>query len=166
MAIEWTPAGYVGVAFALYAAVHIGLALGMGRIRRDLVRHGEELLADPSVSREEKARVNRLLDNCFSFKVCILIPIAVISILLDEILGNNQKQSENFEKTDPRMHSLYWRYFSSVLAANPVFGLFAVLFVVFGALIIFTLSKANGSKKDRVANAFEQPMWKATAAVQ
>jgi hypothetical protein len=144
---------------AIYGVILVGLAVLVRPLRYQIVDIGEAILADPNVREAGRERVNRLLDTCMSFRVGLLIPVAAIGVIIDDILRRDQPQTPL--QTDYRFHELLWRYFVSILAANPVMALVTVPLI-----IVCSIAHQLLRGDDGLRGAVEEPVIRASGAVR
>ena len=162
MLAEWSPAMCVAAAFAVYACIHVGAALALRGTRLEMVRIAESILCDPNVSDRDKDRIDHLLDTSMSFKVVALIPIAVVAVIIDCILGRVESEPAN---DDPRFIKVSLRYFVSVVGSNPLLGVIAVAFILVGGIAVLICARDDEARREHLASWIEAPAFRASAAV-
>lgn len=140
-----------------YALSLVALAYLVQPLRRQLVLIGEQIITDPGCTTGDRERANRMMDNCMSFKVGLVLPFAAIAVMLDVFLKKDGGDSH--EPADPRLHQMMIPYFASVLAANPIFALLALPLIAAGVLV----SLAKGTVRPR--EVAEEPVLRASEAV-
>lgn len=142
---------------AAYPAVMIALVKLVQPCRRELFQLGETLLSDRRLKPEERKRITHMLDSAFAFRVCVLLPVAALSVMLDEILRRPVDRGlGDWLERDVRYHRMMALYFVSVAAANPFGAIIALPFMVSA----FVVSVFMGLPA--VAAAVEAPLLRAS----
>lgn len=139
-----------------YGVVLIGLAIVVHPLRRSMMIIAENMLADQPISDHTRARVNQLLDTCMSFRVGLILPLAVIGVVIDDLLHRMTPPST---ENDARYHALVKRYFVSILAANPIAALISIPLMLFS----FLVHVLRGDESIR--EAVEEPVVRASSAI-
>lgn len=129
------------VSLAALALAIVGIQLAARRVRLTLVDAGEIVLADAAVSTDVKDWINDLLDTCMSFRVGLLLPFAILSVMADDVLGINQPDDSS--DGDERLHRLAGLYSLSVLAANPLAALINVPLLIVGLCVHLAFSRES-----------------------
>jgi hypothetical protein len=127
----------VAFALTLYVVVAILLNQLAHPIRLKLVDSAEEFLREKKWNAQQRDELNLLLDTCMSFRVGLLVPVGVVSIVIDETLRRpiECSPSQIELSNDPRFDSLLGRYFVSIAAANPIAAVVSVILMALGMII-------------------------------
>ncbi len=154
------------VVLGAYAVLHLGINALMHRPRLKMVALGEDLLADDRVSDEMKDRINHLMDTSMSFKVSVLVFIAVLAATADLILGSEPGRPNHFR--DKRTRRFSALYFASIFAANPIFGFLSIIFLLMGAFIslLVNVLRHNDVHLVDVEASIHRPLMSAAVAVR
>jgi len=116
----------ISVALAAYIAIAILLALVTQPVRLRMVDLGNELLADGRTPGPLKAEVLYLMRRSMSMRVAALVPVALLSSMLDDILGREVAEDDG-ALDDPRFEGFLIRYLASILACNPLLAIVSIL---------------------------------------
>ncbi|KFG90765.1 hypothetical protein BV98_001477 [Sphingobium herbicidovorans NBRC 16415] len=121
--------GYVAISLLAQAAAH--------RSRKRMLVLAAELQHDKRANQADIDRVDFLLDTAMSWKVGVLLPIAIIGLLSDVALKRDVNGSKHWMSKDPRAGELAFHFFVSVAAANvPMACINAILLGVSLPLIV------------------------------
>jgi hypothetical protein len=121
---------------AAYGLLIVGATLLVFPFRRDLATLAEDILRESKWNADERKTVNFMLDTCMSFAIGLALPIGIIAATLDVLLRKPIELTRL--DADGRFDGMLWRYFVSILAANPLAAfvtlpLMAVSFAIFVA---------------------------------
>lgn len=143
---------------AAYGILVIGSTLLAWPIRRDMVALAEDILKEHKWNEEERETVNFVLDSCMSFAMGLALPIAIVAATFDTLLG--KKTETTRLDNDPRFGALTWRYFVSILAANPLAALVTLPLMVVSFAVFAACDGASAP-----LHAVEEPLKRAGGVV-
>jgi hypothetical protein len=146
----------VGLA-AFYPGLLIVLAVAAHPMRRRMFRRTGELLADKRTRTEDRRHLNHLLDSYTSFRVGLLLPIAIIGCTIDMVLARPAASAvdRRWFRDDRRYHMVITSYFLSIAAANPIGPILSIVPLV-GMLIVASFKRGAVS-----ARIVEEPLLRA-----
>jgi hypothetical protein len=144
-----------------YAVLVAMLALALHPLRKRMFRTAESILAEGQWSADERARVNHLMDTCMSFRVGAIMPIAVISVILDDLLRREVRSTKSRTRLhrDHRFHQVIAIYLLSVMAANPLASAVTLPLLVLSAIIDKLMGQAT------VREVVEEPTLRALGSM-
>lgn len=148
-----------------YALAMVVLALLIQPTRLKLIASIDAMLVEERWSDEQRGSLYALRDHSMSFLIGLLVPVAVVSVILDDILGRDSDLSHGDELSrDPRYIGCVWRFFLSLAAANPLAALASISLM----LVSFVIGLAFKRKPARALadEAVEEPTLRALGRFQ
>lgn len=145
----WQAITPVLLAMALYVVVLIvGLYL-VEPVRSRLIDEAEEMLNDDHWTDDQRRDVIMLVDRRASFAVGLLLPLAVLSVALDIVLGRlGEIPAEDTLLNDARYHSLLDKFVLSICAANPIAAFVTVaLTIALAPFLILGMAKISYTRE-------------------
>lgn len=126
----------VVLALLAFAASMIALAYAAQPMRLHMVQLGESMLRERRWNKDQREEINFLLDTMDSGWVAVVLPIAILLATICSLLGIEPPKNKALEvlSKDERFFALNWRYFVSLLAANPLVALVTIPLGIIGAL--------------------------------
>ncbi len=152
--------GPFALALLAYIVLVATLAFAVHPMRREMILLGEELLADPALKPRHRDAINLLMDTCMSFRVGLLLPVAVLSVLADEVLKREvHVPGDDSLMNDPRFDRFLTRHILSIAAINPIATAIAMV------LMIPTVAYSFAIGRDRTRAIVEEPLLRASATM-
>lgn len=148
-----------------YVVLMVALSYVVQPLRESMVLLSEEMLDDTKWTDGQRDEINLIIGASMSFRIGLIMPLAVLSMLVDTLLDRKPVPTEEQAQleADPRFDAVMWRFFVSAAAANPLaavptIGLMAVS-------IVFGLAFARRSPRSVVETTVEEPMIRALWSV-
>ena len=152
--------GPVAIMLVGYALGMISLAFAVQPMRLAMVRSIDDMLSETNWTKQQRERLFMLRDHNMSFMVGLIVPLAAVGMIIDELLNRNGGHDDDRLDRDPRYAKNVMRFFASVAAANPLAALASVSFMVISVLIGLAFQK-NKSARTVVDEAIEEPTLRA-----
>lgn len=143
----------LGLSVMGYSALMIVLAIVVYPLRRKMFSLAEELIGSGKLDQSGRAELNMLLDDCMSFRMGLLLPIAIIASIADDIIG--RKFEINIDKAlleEQKFHHIILIYIISILAANPIAAFFSIPLAAISILVNLIFGK------NTLTDAVEEPV--------
>jgi hypothetical protein len=143
-----------------YGGLVVVLAIALQPLRLRMVDLAESMLAEGHWNQDQREALNTLLDTCASFGNAFLFPVVIVSALTSDVLREEVEAPDWCKRLeeDERFQGLIWRYFVSLLAANPIVAVLSI------ALMLLHLFVAAISRVATLTVAFQQPVLRVSAA--
>lgn len=155
----------LAVALAAYVLAMIMPAFLVQPLRVKPVGSIHAMLAEHVRSDEQRGNLYTLRDHSMSFLVGPLVPVAVVSVIVDDVLGREPDQPEDDELArDPRCVRCVLRFFVSLAAANPLAAIVS-LSLMAGSFVISLATKRKPARA-LVGQAVEEPTLRALGRFQ
>lgn len=153
--------GPIAIALVAYAVGMIALAFLVQPVRLSLVATIDEMLNEPKWNEEQRKQLFNLRDHSMSFLIGLLIPIAVVSVMADEVLGRSEERAPSEEElmADARYPDLVWKFFVSLAAANPIAAVASVLLMIISAVVALAFRRKPA--RSIVDETIEEPTLRA-----
>jgi hypothetical protein len=148
-----------------YVVVMVALSYAVQPLRERLVILSEQMLDETHWSDAQRDEIELMVTASMSFRVGLIMPIAVASIMADTILDRKVApvgEQAELEK-DPRFEAMTWRFFVSAAAANPLAAIPTVALMLVS--IIVGLAFAKRSSRSVVETTVEEPMIRVLSSV-
>lgn len=156
------------IAFALvgYVVIAIVLAIAVRPLRLQLVDVVEAMLDEKHWTERQRVSLNSLVDHSMSFCAGLALPLAVISVTIDEILNRPIviRETEQALHDDPRFDHAMRLFIVSLAAANPLAALLTMVLLV-PSMLLTSLVKA-AERRPNVIDMVEVSALRAASAVQ
>jgi hypothetical protein len=147
----------LGICLVGYGLLMIAIAIAIYPIRKNMFSLSEDLLKLKNLTESDKRKINLLLDSCMSFRIGVIVPIAIIGVISDRIVGVKPvTKSSSVLLDDQRYHKIIVMYFLSILAANPLVGLITVPLVFVSVLTDTLIGRTT------VRESVEEPIIRAS----
>lgn len=153
----------LGLVVIVYFTAAIVGALLVHPMRRGMVRLARDLLDEERWSDDQRAAINLLIDTCMSFRVGVLIPIAAINMVGDELLERKVSVHAEMERlwAEPRYHSLFSRYVVSIFVANLFAGAVSLVLVPIAGGIC-AMIRSHRSQGGSLRSVIEESVYRAS----
>lgn len=141
-----------------YVVFMVAVSYAVQPLREQLVLLSEDMLDDGRWSDTQRDEINLMVGASMSFRVGLIMPFAVLSLLIDTLLDRKpvaSKEQAELE-ADPRFEAMTWRFFVSAAAANPLAAVPTVALMI--VAIVSGLAFARRSPRSVVETAVEEPM--------
>jgi hypothetical protein len=126
----------LGIFLFGYAGLITVLAVLVQPMRLRMTEISNTLLATPGLKPAMREKVNGLIDTCMSFRVGLILPIAIVSVITDEILEGDSCKPQTHQLSDnSEYHKMLLMYLVSILVANPIMSFVNVPLLIFGAIV-------------------------------
>ena len=151
----------VVLALVGYAALVATLLVVTQPLRLRMIDVAEGMLAERRWNAAEREEINQLLDTSMSVKIGLMLPVAAIASIMFDVLRTRTEWPASIRRLeeDHRFHELSRMYIVSVLAANPLAGVFSIALMGFNVLILLLMQTAT------FRDAIEEPILKVSAAM-
>lgn len=147
----------LGMCLVGYGVVMIALAIAIYPIRKNMFSLSEELLRLKNLTESDKLKINLLLDSSMSFRIGMIVPIAVIGVISDRIIGiKPQIKTSVTLLNEKRYHKIIVMYFLSILVANPLAALITI------PLVFLSIVTDKLIGKTTVRESVEEPIVRAS----
>lgn len=151
--------GPIAIMLVGYALGMIALAFAVQPMRHAMVRSLDEMLTETKWNKHEREHLYMLRDHSMSFLIGLLVPLAAVGMISDELLNRSDDHDSDRLAQDPRHAKNVLRFFASVAAANPLAAIVSVSFMVVSILIGLAFQKK--SARSVVDEAIEEPTLRA-----
>ena len=99
--------------------------------RRQLLAIAADLQNDKRANDKDVARIDFFLDIAMSWKVALIIPLAIFSVLADVLLDRSEVNGKGWLEQDPRLTKFLVCFIISISAANIIMSIInAILLLV------------------------------------
>ena len=147
----------LGMCLVGYGVIMIALAIAIYPIRKNMFSLAEELLKLKSLTESDKRKINLLLDSCMSFRIGMMVPIAIIGVISDRVIGIKMPDKASTQLlNEEKYHKIIAMYFLSILVANPLAGLITLPLVFVSILTDKLIGKTT------VRESVEEPIVRAS----
>lgn len=150
--------GPIAIMLVGYVVLMIAIAFLVQPTRMRLVATIDEMLSEDRWNDADRARLFKLRDNSMSFLVGLIVPIAVLSVIIDDLLGRVGHHDDELSR-DPRYAQCVWRFFASLAAANPLAAVVSISLMIVS--IVVGLAFRHKPTKELVDEAVEEPTLRA-----
>lgn len=153
--------GPIAMMLVGYVIIVVILAYALDPLRTKLADDLCDMLDEEKWNEEQRAELSLIAQRATSFVVGLALPIAVISVILDDVLKRPDRRSDWQQELadDPRFVSIVLRFCASVLGTNPLAALVTIPLMITSVCI--QLAFRGASARDVMDEAVEEPTLRA-----